>query len=199
MYIYIYILWQPNNTTVVHGTFGMGAVMKLKAKPASMAAWPDPIGDQETQLELQIPMDRYIMCMYKYVYIYICIYIYMYIETRFSIVILPMGSYGHMPVGCNLGYGLLPHYPRTGLKPAKPTPRVNHNKYPSNSNKNLSICSIHSPTNSPSNPFILAWDGLVVATIPIHLAPVDTGDTISIGKTPCDCWASRAYQDIRTL
>ena len=72
MYIYIYISWQPNNTTVVHGTFGMGAVMKLKAKPASMAAWPDPIGDQKTQLELQIPMDRYIMCMYKY--IYICIY-----------------------------------------------------------------------------------------------------------------------------
>ena len=72
VHIYIYISWQPNNTTVVHGTFGMGAVMKLKAKPASMAAWPDPIGDQKTQLELQIPMDRYIMCMYKY--IYICIY-----------------------------------------------------------------------------------------------------------------------------
>ena len=82
IYIYIssYILWQPNDTTVVHGTFSMGAVMKLKAKPASMAAWPDPIaGDQETPLELQIPMDGYIMCMYKYMCICTYVYIYMYV------------------------------------------------------------------------------------------------------------------------
>ena len=69
-----------------------------------------------------------------------------------------MGSYGHMPVGYNLGYGLLPHYPRTGLKPAKPTPRVNHNKYLSKSNKNLSIQSIHQQIPRQIRPF---WPEMV--------------------------------------